>query len=128
MSDNQTDNMKTTKGIGLYKINYEMDVKDSVREQSYIAGVIAYSSKEAVDTLINFARKNVKGFKGMKVNEVSFDGACHAMSDTVKSAILRGAIKDGDVVETEKYKAALEASNKTSAKKDGKKKSIIPKD
>lgn len=128
MSDNQTDNMKTTKGIGLYKINYEMDVKDSVREQSYIAGVIAYSSKEAVDTLISFARKNVKGFKGMKVNEVSFDGACHAMSDTVKSAILKGAIKDGDVVETEKYKAALEASNKTSAKKDGKKKSIIPKD
>lgn len=127
MSENQTDNMKTTKGIGLYKINYEMDVKNSVREQSYIAGVVAYSSKEAVDTLIEFAKKNVKGFKGMKVNEVSFDGACHAMSETVKNAVLKSAIREGIVVEKEKFKAALESSSKTE-KKPATKKSIIPKE
>lgn len=127
MSNNeQTDNFKTQKGIGLYKINYEMDVKNSAREQGYIAGVIAYSSEEAVNTLVNFAKKNVKGFKGLKINEVSFDGACHAMSDTVKSAVLKGAVREGVVVEKEKYKAALEASTK--AAKVTSKKSIIPKD
>jgi hypothetical protein len=115
------DNMKTVKGIGLYKIRYEMDVKDSSREQNYIAGVIAYTSKEAIDTLAAFATKNVKGFKGMKVEEVAFEGLCHAMSDTVKDAILNTAKLEGVVVSKEDYEAVL-AEGKKKVKK-----SIVPK-
>lgn len=127
-TNEQVDNFKSDRGIGLFKIRYEMDVKNSIRDQGYMAGVIAYSSKEAVDTLINFAKKNVKGFKGMKIDEVSYDGACHAMSDTVKSAVIKGAIKEGIVVRKEEYQAALESSVKEAKKTTVGKKSIIPKD
>jgi hypothetical protein len=127
-TNEQVDNFKADRGIGLFKIRYEMDVKNSIREQGYMAGVIAYSSKEAVDTLINFAKKNVKGFKGMKIDEVSYDGACHAMSDTVKNAVIKGAVKEGIVVRKEEYQAALESSVKEAKKTNVGKKSIIPKD
>ncbi len=116
------DNLKTVKGIGLYKIRYEMDVTDSSRDHSYMAGVIAYTSKEAVDTLVIFARKRVKGFKGMKVEEVAFEGLCHAMSDTVKEAVLKTAILEGKVVSKSDYEALLAEGQKQTNKK-----SIIPK-
>lgn len=115
------DNLKTVKGIGLYKIRYEMDVKNTTRDQNYMAGVIAYTSKEAVDTLIGFARKNITGFKGMKVEEVAFEGLCHALSDEVREAILSTAKLEGAVVSKEDYNALL-AEGKKSVKK-----SIIPK-
>jgi len=119
----ERDNMKTQQGIGLYKIRYEMDVKDSSREQAYMAGVIAYTSKEAVDTLIVFAKANVKGFKGMKVEEVAFEGACHALSDSVKDAVIKTAILESKVVTKEDYEAVVEE-----AKANAKKQSIIPKE
>ena len=131
----RTDNMKTVKGIGLYKIRYEMDVADSTKDHNYIVGVIAYTSKEAIDTLAKFGQENVKGFKGMKVDEVSFDGLCHAMSDDVKDAILNTAKLEGKVVSKEDYDALL-VEGKKEAKKTTKKsieakkttkKSIIPK-
>lgn len=122
------DNFKAQKGIGLYKIRYEMDVKDSIREQNYVAGIISYSSKGAVDTLIQFAKKNVKGFKGMKVDEVSYDGACHALSENVRKAIIKTAINEGLVVDKKDYEVALQAAaGQGSGKKSaGGKKSIIP--
>jgi hypothetical protein len=123
MNENQGSQQE---GIGLYKIRYEMDVKDSVREQNYIAGVIAYSSDEAIQTLTSFAQKNVKGFKGMKIDEVSFDGNCHALSDRVRGAIIDRAMAEGVVVSKEQYRVALEASAKPAVKKT--KKSIVPKD
>ncbi len=116
------DNLKTVKGIGLYKIRYEMDVKGSSRDQNYMAGVIAYTSKEAVDTLIGFAKKNVKGFKGMRVDEVAFEGLCHALSDDVKDAILNTAKLEGKVVSKEDYEALLAEGKKQT------KKSILSKD
>lgn len=125
--EQENDNMKTEKGIGLYKIRYEMDVKGSKREQAYIAGVISYTSKEAVDTLINFAKARVKGFKGMKIEEVSFDGACHALSDKVKTAIIGSALLEGTVVSKKDYEDAL-AEAKEATKKASKKSSIIPKE
>ena len=124
VEESQLDNFKPTKGIGLYKIRYEMDVTGSTREQNYIAGVISYTSKEAIDTLADYARKNVKGFKGMKVEEVAFEGLCHAMSESVKGAILKTAMLEGAVVSKEDYDAVLE-ENKKETKKT--KKTIIPK-
>ena len=123
--DEKSDNMKTVEGIALFKIRYEMDVKNSGREQAYTAGVIAYTSKEAVDCLINFAKINIKGFKGMRVDEVAFEGLCHAMSDQVKFAILNTAKLQGDVVSKEDYDALLNKGKKEAKKTT--KKSIIPK-
>jgi hypothetical protein len=124
VNENESDNMKTQQGIGLYKIRYEMDVKGSTRDQNYIAGIIAYTSKEAVDTLVNFAKNRIKGFKGMKVEEVAFEGGCHALSDRVKEAVVKTAILEGKVVTKEDYDVVV-AESKEAAKV---KKSIIPKD
>lgn len=134
VEQDRQDNFKAEGGIGLYKVRYEMDVENSKRDQSYIAGVIAYTSKEAVDSLIEFAKVNVKGFKGMRVDEVSFDGAVHALSDTVRSAILNTAKAEGALMGKEDHEKALEGLNAElkkaekeikKLKKDGKK-SIIP--
>ena len=130
----RNDNFKAVKGIGLYKIRYEMDVADSKRDQAYVAGVIAYTSEEAVNTLIQFANKNVKGFKGMKVEEVSFDGSVHALSDKVRGAVLNTAKKEGVLMTKEDHEKSLETASAElkEAKKEIKKlkkaekKSIIP--
>jgi len=126
LAEERQDNMKRNTGIGLYKIRYEMDVQGSSRNQNYIAGVIAYTSKEAVDTLVKFASKNIKGFKGLKTEEVSFEGECHALSDAVKKAILKTAVMEGVVIPKEEHEVFVEEAVK-SAKKSVKK-SIIPKD
>jgi hypothetical protein len=120
------DNMKTQEGIGLFKISYEMDVANSSRDHNYVAGVIAYTSEEAVNTLLDFGRKKIKGFKGMRINEVAFEGGCHAISDTVKHAILRTAVMDGIMVPKEDHDILIAEASK-SVKKPVKK-SIIPKD
>jgi len=128
MMDNveKRDNMKAVDGIGLYKIRYEMDVQGSSRNQNYTAGVIAYTSKQAVDTLVKFAANNIKGFKGLKTEEVSFDGACHALSDEVKQAIIGKAIMDGIVISKDDHDALIKEANKTTKKTT--KRSVIPKD
>lgn len=118
------DNFKAVKGIGLYKIKYEMDVQGSTRDQNYIAGVMAYSSDEAVQTLVKFARTNVKGFKGMRTHEVAFEGPIHSMSDAVKEAVLKTATLEGKVVSKDDYNALLEEKKKAISKK----KTIIPKE
>lgn len=121
----QADNFKAAAGIGLYKIRYEMDVKDSTRESGYMAGIIAYTSKEAVDTLINFAKNKIKGFKGMKVEEVAYEGACHSLSDAVKDAIINTAKLEGHVVSKEDYNEAVEEAAKALKAAKGKKQSIL---
>jgi len=120
----QPDNFKAVKGIGLYKIKYEMDVQGSTRDQNYIAGVMAYSSDEAVQTLIKFARESVKGFKGMRTHEVAFEGPVHSMSEAVKEAVLKTATLEGRVVSKDDYNAILEEKKKSTSKK----KTIIPKE
>lgn len=121
------DNFKATSGIGLYKIRYEMDVVNSAREQNYIAGVISYSSDEAVKTLVNFAKGNVKGFKGLKIEEVAFEGGCHAISDTVRKEILKVAKLEGVVVDKSQYDEIVAKLEKVEKKAASTKKTIIPK-
>ena len=126
-SESNVERFKAVKGIGLYKVSYEMDVKGSSDRPQYTAGVIAYTSEEAIQTLVDFSTKNVKGFKGMKVNEMAFEGLCHAVSDKVKNVILNGAVKEGKVVATEAHKKVLtelEEKMKAEAKT---KKSIVKK-
>jgi len=121
----QVDNFKAAAGIGLYKIRYEMDVKDSTRESGYVAGVVAYTSKEAVDTLINFAKSKVKGFKGMKIEEVAYEGACHSLADSVKDAVINTAKLEGNVVSKEDYDLVVEEAAKELKAAKGKKQSIL---
>ena len=118
------DNFKAVKGIGHYKIKYEMDVQGSSKDQNYIAGVMAYSSDEAVQTLIQFGKDNVKGFKGMRIDEVAFEGPIHSMSESVRDAVLKTATLEGRVVSKSDYDALLAEKKKTTSKK----KSILPKD
>lgn len=129
--EQQKDNFKAVAGIGLYKIRYEMDVQGSTKEQNYIAGVISYSSEEAVKTLVEFAKLKVKGFKGLKIEEVAYEGGCHAMSDSVRKAIIKGAKEDGTVVGKSQYDevvAELTQLKENNKKAYSAKKSIIPKE
>lgn len=119
------DNMKAQEGIGLYKINYEMQVKGSTKDHNYIAGVIAYTNEQAVQTLVKHGRQNVKGFEGMKINEVSFDGGCHAISDEVREAIIGTAVMKGIVVSKEDHEKLLVEAVKEAKRVT--KKSVIPK-
>lgn len=116
------DNVKPQEGIGLFKIRYEMDVVNKTRDNSYVVGIIAYTSKEAVDTLVAFCKSRVQGFKGMRIDEVAFEGLVHDVSPSVKNALLKTAILQGEVVSKADYDALLEDSQKKT------KKSIIPKD
>jgi uncharacterized protein YaeQ len=95
-------------GIGLFKINYEMDLKGSSDNPQYSAGIIAYSNEQAVKTLVNFCKNKVKGFKGLKVQELAFEGLCHEISDEVKNVILNGAVKEGKVVASKDHQKVLE--------------------
>lgn len=124
----KADNFKAVAGIGLYKIRYEMDVKGSAKEQNYIAGVIAYSSEEAVNTLVEFAKLKIKGFKGLKIEEVAYEGGCHAMSDKVRKAIIKGAKAEGVVVGKSQYDDVVAQLEDVTKKIATSKKSIIPKD
>lgn len=122
-----TDNFKAQAGIGLYKIRYEMDVVNSKRDQNYIAGVIAYSSEEAVNTLVNFAKEKVRGFKGLKIEEVAFEGGCHAISETVRKNIIKNAKLEGLVVGKDEYDNIVKELEESNKKASNSKKSIIPK-
>lgn len=119
------DNMKTEKGIGLYKISYEMDTKTNGSEKNYIAGILAYTNKEAIDTLVDFCKTKVKGFKGFKVNEVAYEGGCHALSEDVRNAVVATAVLDGLVVYKQDHDAKVEKLTKENKKA---KKSILAKE
>ena len=45
-SESNQERFKAVKGIGLYKINYEMDVRGADQRPSYTVGIIAYTSEE----------------------------------------------------------------------------------
>ena len=127
-SESNQERFKSQRGIGLYKINYEMDVKGSSDKPQYSAGIIAYTNEEALKTLAKFCTKNVKGFKGVKVQEMGFEGLCHEISDQVKDVILAGAVREGKVIATEAHAKVL-AELETKAKKAATtKKSIVKKD
>jgi len=126
--ESNEERFKNQGGIGLYKINYEMDVKGKTEGEQYTVGVIAYTSEEAVKTLTDFCAQRVKGFKGMKIHELAFEGNCHAMSDKVKTAILKGAKDDGLIIDKSEHDNIIGELEKKMNKKAGSKKSIIPKE
>jgi len=118
-------------GLGLYKIRYEMDIKgENKSDQGFIAGILAFSNEEAIQALLEFCKKNVKGFKGFKVEEIGFDGACHEMSEQVKIAVVNRAIKAGEVISKPDFEAKVAQLTKNAKSKAtrGKKTSILPKD
>ena len=111
------------KGIGLYKVNYEIDIQGSDKENQYTAGVMAYSSDESVSSIVDFCKQTIKKFKGIRVHQVSYEGPIHTMSKAVKQAVLKTSILEGHVVSKEDFDAAVKAGKKKTAKKT----SIIPK-
>jgi len=127
-SESNAERFKNVAGIGLYKINYEMDVKGSTEGEQYMVGIIAYTSEEAVKTLTDFCAKRVKGFKGAKIHELAFEGNCHAVSEKVKNAILKGAKADNLVIDKIEHDKIVGDFEKELKKKATVKKSIIPKD
>lgn len=126
-NESNVERFKAVKGIGLYKINYEMDITGDNDKPQYTVGIIAYTSEEAIKTLANFCKKNVKGFKGFKVQELAFEGLCHDMSDKVKNAILNGAINEGKAVANEAHQAVLAELDVVKEKASMTKKTIVPK-
>jgi hypothetical protein len=119
---------KSGKGIGLYKVNYEMDVKGSSDKPQFTAGVVAYTSEEATKTLVEFSRQSIKGFKGMKINEMAFEGYCHALSNKVKKAIINQAINEGKVISKQAHNAVLAELETAMTKTRTTKKSIVKKE
>lgn len=123
-TESNQERFKNVEGIGLYKVNYEMDVVGADQRASFSAGIIAYTSEEAIQTLTDFLTKNIKGFKGMKIQEMGFEGLCHAMSEKVENAIINKALKMGKVLLPEDDAP----EEKPKAKKAQQKRSIVPKD
>lgn len=74
-------------GISLFKIDYEIKGQDSI----WSAGIVAYSSEEAVKSLAGFLRETIKGFKGFKISQLSFQGQVHHLSDAVRAKIVEGS-------------------------------------
>lgn len=74
-------------GISLFKIDYEIQGQDSI----WSAGIVAYSSEEAVKALAKFLRDTIKGFKGFKIDTLAFQGQVHHLSDQVREKIIQGA-------------------------------------
>lgn len=93
------DKAKINQGIGLFKINYDMDLagRSDTDRPHYTAGIIAHTNDEAVETLRMFCVKNVKGFKGFRIDQIAFEGLCHEMSESVKEKVIGGAIARGIV-------------------------------
>ena len=98
-------------GISLFKIDYEIQGQDSI----WSAGIVAYSSEEAVKSLAGFLKDTIKDFKGFKIDTLSFQGAVHHLSDAVRSAII------GPLSKKPRKKKDVE-------KNEAKKKSILKKD
>ena len=96
-------------GISLFKIDYEIDGRDSI----WSAGIIAHNSEEAVKSLAKFLQATIKDFKGFKIDTLAWQGAVHHLSDEIRAKIVQGA----QVAEPKKDK-----------EKTAKKKSILDKD
>ena len=128
-SESNEQRFTNVKGIALYKVSYEMDIKGDSNPETFTAGVVAYSNEEALQTLTNHCKNNITGFKGMKINEMAFEGLVHAMSDKVEKAIINKAIAMGKVVHP-RVVADLkkEMNSKPATKKTSTKRSILPKE
>jgi len=99
-------------GISLFKIDYEIDGQ---KEGSmWSAGIVAYSSEEAVKSLAKFLRDTVTGFKGFRINTLSFQGQVHHLSEAVREQVMQSSqilgkaeLKEAPKKKTEKKKSIL---------------------
>jgi len=73
--------------IGLYKIDYEISGKDN-EGALWSCGVLAYSQEEAMKTLADFLKK------GFKVDTLSFQGPCHAISQPIRDKVIAANTKE----------------------------------
>lgn len=100
-------------GISLFKIDYEIQGQDSI----WSAGIVAYSSEEAVKSLAKFLRETIKDFKGFKIDTLAFQGQVHHLSEQVREKIMQSA----QVVTQEELQAEAKPKKKKSVlKKDEK--------
>lgn len=96
-------------GISLFKIDYEIQGQESI----WSAGIVAYSSEEAVKSLAKFLRDTIKDFKGFKISQLSFQGSVHHLSDSVRAKIVEGS----QVITHEELKEEKPAKKKSVLKK-----------
>lgn len=96
-------------GISLFKIDYEIQGQDSI----WSAGIVAYSSEEAVKSLAKFLRETIKNFKGFKISQLAFQGQVHHLSDSVRAKIVEGS----QVITHEELKEEKPAKKKSVLKK-----------
>lgn len=98
------------KQLGLYKIDYEIEGDSKMRDTIWSAGVLAYSSEEGVKTLANWLKKP------FKIDTLSFQGPCHAVSDAVQEKVYQNQKSKLDA------EKKAERKTKTTAKRPAKKK------
>jgi len=92
-------------GISLFKIDYEIQGQDSI----WSAGIVAYSSEEAVKSLAKFLSQTIKDFKGFKIDTLAFQGQVHHLSEQVRARIVEGS----QVVTQEDLKATSKPKKKS---------------
>jgi hypothetical protein len=69
------------KQLGLYKIDYEIEGESRMKDTMWSVGILAYDSEEAVKCLAKWLRKP------FKIDTLSFQGPCHAVSDQVQEKL-----------------------------------------
>ena len=100
-------------GISLFKIDYEID--GQTEGSMWSAGIVAYSSEEAVKSLAKHLSKTVTDFKGFKINTLSFQGQVHHLSEAVREQVVQGS----------QIMSKTELKEETPKKKTAAKKSIL---
>lgn len=98
-------------GISLFKIDYEIDGQKEGTMWS--AGIVAYSSEEAVKSLAKFLSESHTDFKGFRINQLAFQGQVHHLSESVRKQIVQGS----QVVAKAELKKEEKPKKKTTAKK-----------
>lgn len=108
--------------IGLYRIDYEIAGKDN-EGALWSCGVLAYNQEEAVKTLADFLKK------GFKIDTLSFQGPCHAISQPIRDKVSVVANKKESTfrpVEEIGQKNVFDAKAEVIEKKQ--KRTIVPKE
>lgn len=67
--------------LGLYKIDYEIEGESRMKDTLWSVGILAYGSEEAVKCLATWLKKP------FKIDTLSFQGPCHAVSDQVQEKL-----------------------------------------
>lgn len=98
-----------SRGISLFKIDYEIQGKENA---IYSAGIVAETSEQAVKSLADFLAANITNFKGYKIDTLSFQGAVHHLSDTVRKMIVGNAQMMEESVKKPKKKSVLKKDEK----------------